>query len=157
MTEEVLISVGASQGRRVLAVGSLGTLGSFVAWIALAGQAPAGITLLLLVTAAAAMWAAWVLWRVTEHRLELTRSGLYSTDGTTLATVDAVAKVDRGTFAFKPSGGFLVHLNRPAPRAWAPGLWWRAGRTLGVGGVLPGGQARAMAELLQALRDDALP
>jgi hypothetical protein len=56
--------------------------------------------------------------------------------------------VERGAFAFKPSNGFLVRLDKPLGRGWAPGLWWRLGRLLGVGGVTSASQSKAMAEIL---------
>ena len=60
----------------------------------------------------------------------------------------AARSVDRGLFAFKPSNGFVVVLSQGGWRGWAPGLWWRLGRRLGVGGVTSAAQAKAMAEIL---------
>ena len=67
------------------------------------------------------------------------------------ARMDEIDRVERGAFAFKPSNGFLVHLKKPGHRAWQPGLWWRMGRKLGIGGVTPAGQAKFMADMI-ALR-----
>jgi hypothetical protein len=36
-------------------------------------------------------------------------------------------------------------------RLWAPGLYWRNGTFLGIGGVLSAGETKAMAEILTAL------
>ena len=65
-----------------------------------------------------------------------------------------IASVDRGAFAFKPSNGFTVRLKSPAPRAWLPGLWWRLGRRVGVGGATPGKAARDMADVITILLKD---
>jgi hypothetical protein len=40
-----------------------------------------------------------------------------------LARIDEIASLDRGTFAFKPSNGFLLRLSRKGTRVWRPGLW----------------------------------
>lgn len=99
----------------------------------------------------------WVLWSGNNLRvatldgLVLTRKGLSTTSGKMLARVENIDKVERGVLAFKPSNGFLVRLKEPDGRAWAPGLYWKIGRRLGVGGTLSGGQSRAMADLMAAL------
>lgn len=92
----------------------------------------------------------------TSGQIDLTRAGLRDSDGTLIAPIEAIQAVERGAFAFKPSNGFLVRLDLNAteedlPRVWRPGLWWRLGRRIGVGGVTPGNQTKIMAELLQAL------
>jgi hypothetical protein len=51
----------------------------------------------------------------------------------------------------KPSNGFTVVMETKQPRAWAPGLWWRVGRRVGVGGVTGASQTKFMAEQI-ALR-----
>ena len=74
-----------------------------------------------------------------------------------LAHLDEIKSVDRGAFAFKPSNGFLVVLKRRThSRAWQPGVWWRLGGYIGVGGVIPSHQSRLVAETIQIrLKEDA--
>ena len=85
------------------------------------------------------------------HGIVLTESELRSTEGDRIARVDEIEALDRGVLAFKPSNGFMVRTRTAQPRAWRPGLWWRVGRRVGIGGVTPGGQTKAMAEILAAL------
>ena len=59
--------------------------------------------------------------------------------------------VDRGVFAFKPSNGFLVRTREKAGNVWAPGLWWRLGRRVGVGGMTASAEAKFMSEILSAM------
>ena len=91
------------------------------------------------------------MWRATGRTIRLTEAGLEQSDGRILVAMDEIAGVERGLFAAKPSNGFLIRLERSYPLAWAPGLWWRWGRRLGVGGMTRAGEAKAIAELL-ALR-----
>jgi hypothetical protein len=44
----------------------------------------------------------------------------------------------------------MIRLKTPASRVWAPGLWWRFGKRVGVGGVTPAGQGKAMADVIAA-------
>ncbi|MGR3434089.1 MAG: hypothetical protein ACU0CO_04240, partial [Shimia sp.] len=71
--------------------------------------------------------------------------------GREIAALPEIASVDRGTFAFKPASGFLVHTARPLGAAWAPGLWWRVGRQVGIGGVTARHEAKLMGEVLAAM------
>jgi hypothetical protein len=89
--------------------------------------------------------------RATGHGLVLTERELRDSAGTVLARVEDMVSVDRGLFAFKPSNGFLLMTATRAERAWRPGLWWRFGRRIGVGGLAPARQTRAMAEIIATM------
>jgi hypothetical protein len=154
---QVIARIQASPIRRVFAVGMQGILGCLLLYLAfnedLAGF---GYRLFLIVGGALSLWSAQRLWRATSVALELTSLELRNTDGKVLALCENMTKVDRGLFAFKPSNGFMIHLDQKHPRAWLPGMWWCTGKRLGVGGVIPSGEAKFMAETVQmmiALRD----
>lgn len=145
-----LASVQASYGRRILGVGSLGGLGLLVLWTVLrAPPSELAYTVFMLVVAAAALYSAWRMWDATQIRLILTRErGLEIEGKEVLAPWDQIENVERGMLAFKPSNGFLITLKDKAPRAWAPGVYWRMGRKIGVGGVTGAGEGKAMADIL---------
>lgn len=128
----------------------LGGTGVLVIWLAITAPQSAPLwQTLLLAFGAGALWSAFRLWHATAQSLVLTTEELRSSDGTVLCRLDAIAGVDRGAFAFKPSNGFLLKLSAPSgPRRWAPGLWWRTGSRIGVGGVTPAAQGKVMAELI---------
>ncbi len=151
MSEDVLASVGASTPRRVMGVMMLATVGVFSVYIAGAGSPDFGWTLFLVGVGAGALWLAQRMWRATRHRIELTEQGLRSSDGTEIARIDEIEVLDRGFMAFKPSNGFVLRLSSVHGRNWQPGLWWRLGRRVGIGGVTPGSQSKAMSEILAAL------
>lgn len=148
--DEVLIAIGPSASRRFLGVGAMFALG--VLLLALVFEpASAFWRAAFLGMAILAFIAADRLRVSTKDRIELTREGIRTESGLQLARISNIKAVERGAFAFKPSNGFLVRLHEPDGRGWAPGLWWKRGRALGVGGVIPGGQSRAMAEILAAM------
>jgi len=95
-----------------------------------------------------AVWLAGALWRASGRALVFSKAGLAEEGGRIIAPIEAIEGVERGVFAFKPSGGFLVTLRAPMPAAWAPGLWWRLGRHVGVGGTVTPAAARAMADMI---------
>jgi hypothetical protein len=151
MTGEVLLTVEASGLRRVMGVAMLAVIGVTLLFVALSTPPSIGWLLFLLVVGVGALWLSVRMWQATSHKLELTEEELRCSDGTVIARVADIENIDRGFFAFKPSNGFLIRTTTPGTRVWLPGLWWRAGRRIGVGGVTPASQSKAMSEILAAM------
>jgi hypothetical protein len=149
MQERELAVISASPGRRFVGVGALYGLGALLIYLALAAP-PAGLhwQVFLLALGIGALVLAQFMWRSTAHSLVLTETELRESSGVVLARIDNIQKVDRGMFAMKPSNGFNILLKEPASRVWRPGLWWRLGRRVAVGGVTPGHQTRPVADIL---------
>ncbi|MFN3210138.1 MAG: hypothetical protein ACE369_14260 [Roseovarius sp.] len=150
--EEILAVMQASTGRRILGVGCLGVLGALLIWIGLTRPFDAlGWQAFIVLLGAAGIWMADAMRRATSERIELTRDTLRSSDGELIARIGEIETMDRGLFAFKPSNGFLLKAKTKAPARWRPGLWWRMGRRIGLGGVTPGHQSKVMSEMIAAL------
>ena len=73
---------------------------------------------------------------------------LYDDSGAEICHVDDVSELEKGLHLFKPSSGFVLKLKTKQPAAWSPGLWWRIGHRVGVGGATPGRRAKAMADAI---------
>jgi hypothetical protein len=149
---DVIAVLRPSPVRRALALAFTAGLGGLCLALAVARPPQAPLwTLVLVLVGGAALWLALRLAQATRGRIELSEAGLRDGDGRIIAPIARIAGVERGAFAFKPSNGFLIRLDAPAEAAWKPGLWWRFGRRIGVGGVTPGAQGRIMADALTAL------
>ncbi|MEP2031527.1 MAG: hypothetical protein ABJI96_22760 [Paracoccaceae bacterium] len=151
MENEVLATVEASAGRRWIGIGALGLLGVLLVYVTFTQPATLVWQAFLLSAGVLALWMADKMRRSTIWVIELTATELRDSRGAVLARVEDMEAVDRGVFAFKPSNGFLISLKSPGKRAWLPGLWWRIGRRIGVGGLTPGAQTRVMSERLATL------
>ncbi len=147
---EVLAEIPPRPARRYAAVAMTVILGALVLWIGVAlPQENLAYTVFLVALGAGCLWQARAIWNVSAHTLQLTRTDLREDSGRVLTTIDNVARVDRGAFAFKPASGFLVKLKEPVPPlVYAPGVWWRAGRTLAVGGVTGRQDGKTVADLM---------
>ncbi|WP_147112795.1 hypothetical protein [Tateyamaria sp. syn59] len=148
---EVIATISASQGRRILGIGSLWILSLMVIYVGVARPPELGWQLFLLGLGGGALWIAEKMRRATALTLELTPEELRDSTGQIVARTEDIHSIDRGMFAFKPSNGFLLRLNTSGDRAWRPGLWWRLGNRVGIGGMTPGHQAKFMAEILSAM------
>ena len=145
----VIARMTPSWARRTVGTGIIAALG--VLFLAMAVLQASGVTslmLTLLAMGSVAIWLAVRLWQSTAIGLELTREELRTTSGQVLIRVDEIKSVDRGVFAIKPASGFTIVTRSAGPRHWAPGLWWRAGKRIGIGGVTHRNEGRFMAELL---------
>ena len=131
-----LARLEVSPARRGFGVAMQGGLGLFLLYIV--AVQPLGNATASLILAAAGfgmLYFAWQFWSSTETGLVLTTEGLFGADGRVFCRFEDIEKVDRGLFAFRPSGGFVIICKQRVKRGWAPGLW--CGR-LGGGSVLAG-------------------
>ncbi len=149
--QEVLATVQASTGRRVLGIGLMCALAVMVIYVAIKTPPALGWQIFLVVMGAGSLMVAKEMRKSTASVLELTQDELRDTSGTVLVRLEDVVSIDRGAFAFKPSNGFLLRLSKPYPRGWRPGLWWRGGKRVGVGGMTPGRQTKYMSDIIAVM------
>jgi hypothetical protein len=150
--EPVLARLDPSQPRRV--IGTMVQVALGVVLISLAVSFPReqmALRLAMLVLGGLVFYGTYLTWRATAGGLVLTASGLRDDTGKLLAEIANVREVSRGAFALKPSHGFSLVLYRGMGFAWVPGLWWRIGKRVGIGGVTPSQPARFMAETIAAM------
>ena len=149
MPDDVIARIRPTPARRALALLMLFGLGGMLIYLALAAPpAHLGWQVFLLAVGAGALVLGERMRRATSKSVELTEEELRVSDGTVLARMEDIVGLDRGLFAFKPSNGFVVLVAEPGPAAWAPGLWWRIGRRIGIGGVTPSAEGKFAAELI---------
>ncbi|MEM8659146.1 MAG: hypothetical protein AAGF22_13705 [Pseudomonadota bacterium] len=153
--DDPIAVLSVSPPRRYFATGVQAGLGILL--ILVAGQLPSptpfGI-LALLAFGGMALWAAYAMFQATTRSVVLTREALTDSEGEVIATLDQIQSVDSGFFAFKPSNGFLLRLKERGPRRWVPGVWWRMGTRVGIGGATNGKAARDMANIIQLIMTD---
>lgn len=146
--KEVLATVAASAGRRALGLGMLVALAVLVIYVAVSTPPSLGWQMFLIAMGTGSLMIANAMRKSTHNRLELTRAELRDDAGTLLVRIEDISSIDRGAFAFKPSNGFVLRLKKSYPKAWRPGLWWRAATRIGVGGMTPMRETKYMAEMI---------
>lgn len=144
----VLARVAPSTGRRVLGIGMMAFLAVLVIYVAITTPPSLGWQIFLIALGAVSLMIANAMRLSTRNGLELTRAELRDDTGTVIVRLEDVTSIDRGAFAFKPSNGFLLRLDKPYNRAWQPGLWWRSASRVGVGGMTPMRSTKYMAEVI---------
>ncbi|MEL7462830.1 MAG: hypothetical protein AAFN79_02110 [Pseudomonadota bacterium] len=132
---------------------------AFFLTVAIAGRASATNPIVMFINLPAALALAWFGYAMaTAKASSVTFDGETLTDdaGVVICALEDIHSVERGFALFKPSGGFALLLKEEKPRAWSPGLWWRIGQRVGIGGATPGRSSRNMADAItiaMAMRD----
>lgn len=148
----IMLQVAPAPVRRTAVSGVMAFLGLWGLWLALSdGGAETGLRLLLAILGVAATLAAVTLLRATDVTLTLDDAGLTDSRGRVLARLDEVVAVERGALSLAPTGGFVLRLATAGPAHWVPGVWWRVGTRVGVGGTTPRLKTREMAQLIEAM------
>lgn len=147
-----LARLEVSPVKRIFAVGLQAGMGLLLLYlVATQPQATLGWRAILTMFGFVLLFFAWRFWLATGAYLFLTADGLFSSSGRHFCTLAEIAKVDRGFFAFRPSGGFLVATKHPVQRGWAPGLWWTFGKSIGVGGATSRPAGKQMADIISVM------
>ena len=146
---DVIAEMYAPPARRWLGLGMLYLLGAMLIVLAFV-HPPRGLSWLgfLIATGGFVLWGAERMRQATAVGIRLTDSALTETTGQVIIALEDIDAVDRGLFAFKPSNGFLIKARTRMTRVWRPGLYWVAGRYIGVGGVTSRAQAKLMSETI---------
>ena len=147
----VYARVQASAGRAIFAYGVLFVLGALVIYATLMQPPSGGWMIFMLGFGGLMIWVAEKQRRAAKLEILLTADEVVDSQGRLLARLDDITSVSRGALAIKPSNGFTLVTRDRAPRAYVPGMWWRIGRRVGVGGITGAGQTKFMAEQI-ALR-----
>jgi len=143
--------VQASPGRAVFAYGVLFGLGAIVLYIAIAFPPAPAWMVFMIAFGVLMLWLAEKQRRAAKLEILLMEDEVVDSDGRVLARIADVTGVSRGALAFKPSNGFTLITRDRGAGAYVPGIWWRFGRRVGVGGITGAGQTKFMAEQI-ALR-----
>jgi hypothetical protein len=149
--DEILAVAHVSPGRRWLGLGALYGLALFLIYLLFSAPPSLPYVVVIIALSGGFLWFAERLRRGTARHLVLTSEVLRDSSGIILVSVANMEAIDRGMFAFKPSNGFLIRSKTKAPSMIYPGLWWRLGRQIGVGGMIAAHQTKPMAEIIQVM------
>jgi len=150
--DEILIGVDASPIRRLIGVMALLALCAIVLWHGYQRYSDSGEGLITMLIALAGIYGALRFWQSSSIGLVLTPTELRETGGRQVVRVADITSVNREAFGIiKPTNGFVIVTRESLPAAISPGIWWRLGRRIGIGGLTGAGEGKAMAELLQEM------
>ena len=147
--QDPIVTISSSPVRRMFSIGILMLLGGMLIYLAFAVPlASVARQIGLIVIGIGVLILGDKLRRSTALSIVLSESGISDSSGRQLCRMEDIAGIDRGAFAIKPANGFMLRTKNPLGRHWSPGLWWRFGRRIGVGGATSCSESKMMAEVI---------
>jgi len=154
---DIIVKIQPSPARRLFGVVILSLSALVMLNFAFAGATHSvAMKFTLFVMAVVFLWQAQANLRFGNASLILTREGLFDDKGTLICRLSNMTLIDRGWFSFKPSNGFLIRLREAEKWKWSPGIYWRIGRRLGVGGSISPSQTKEMSDKLVLLMQEKI-
>lgn len=149
MEQKVIAEIKASPLRRYVSVGVMFLAGALLVYAGTVGAEGSLLWKVTLVGLGIVILLFAERFRVsTSLSVFLTEAGLHDSTGRVLCGLDDILTLDKSAFSLKPNDGFLIKLKSPPGRAYVPGMWWRFGRFLGVGGVTQKNHTKFVADYL---------
>lgn len=140
----------ASKIRRVLACGVLVVIGGMFWWVGMQDDQMGWPSRAMMAGFGALwLWGAFELWRGTAGAVILNDTGIVDSSGAQVTSIENIAAIERGIVSMKPSHGMLLKLSESGSAKWVPGLWWRLGARVGIGGLTAKRDTRLFAEALE--------
>jgi len=137
--------------RRWFGVFSLGLPAFLIAALLVQGAITNVLSVILLLIVAAVFGsAAYRMATVPDAGIVFDGHSLSTEDGVLLAAIEDIAEVQTGIFAMRPSNGFTLIMKKAGKMPTRPGIYWRQGRHMGVGGLLRAAEAKSIGKAIQA-------
>lgn len=150
--DAVIASATPTLPRRILGTAIIGVLGMMILALAKSASAQSnGAALVLVLIGVGFLVLSFRFWQTTASGLVLTASEIVETSGRRVVSLGDIDCLKRGTFAAKPATGFALILKGRGSAGWSPGLWWRLGARVGIGGALSRAELRAMSDRIEEL------
>ena len=75
-------------------------------------------------------------------------SGLFNIDGSVICEIDDIERIDVSPYTFKSANGFIVILKTKSSFKSIPGLYWRLGKRLSIGGLVSKNESKFLSQTL---------
>lgn len=149
------MKIQASVSRRLFSVLLLSLSAAVMIYFAFTDPAQSVVLRLVLLSLAGVfLWQVQANLRFPNAALILKRDGLYDDQGEIICSLSNIALIDRGWFSIKPSNGFLLRLHEKTSVKWLPGVYWRIGKRMGVGGAISPAQTKEFSDKLLLLQQE---
>ena len=101
-----------------------------------------------------ALWFKRFLKRYSKVGFQINSTGLYDLETNLICKIDDIHKVDVSPYTFKSANGFIVFSKTKSKFRSVPGLYWRLGNRISIGGLISKNESKFLSTTLLALIDE---
>ena len=94
------------------------------------------------------LWFRRFLKRFSKVGFLINQSGLFNLDGSIICEIGDIEKIDVSPYTFKSANGFIVILKTKTSFKSIPGLYWRLGKRLSIGGLVSKTESKFLSQAL---------
>ena len=94
------------------------------------------------------LWFIRFLKRYSKIGFLINQSGLFNIDGSVICKIDDIERIDVSPYTFKSANGFIVILKTKSSFKSIPGLYWRLGKRLSIGGLVSKNESKFLSQTL---------
>ena len=95
-----------------------------------------------------AIWFRSFLQRYSKVGFLINQSGLFNLDGSIVCEIGDIERIDVSPYTFKSANGFIVILKTKSSFKSIPGLYWRLGKRLSIGGLVSKNESKFLSHTL---------
>ena len=95
-----------------------------------------------------ALWFTRFLKRYSKVGFLINQSGLFNLDGSIICEIGDIEIIDVSPYTFKSANGFIVILKTKNSFKLIPGLYWRLGKRLSIGGLVSKTESKFLSQAL---------
>ena len=95
-----------------------------------------------------AFWFRSFLKRYSKVGFLINQSGLFNLDGSIICEIGDIERIDVSPYTFKSANGFIVILKTKSSFKSIPGLYWRLGNRLSIGGLVSKNESKFLSQTL---------
>ena len=94
------------------------------------------------------LWFIRFLKRYSKIGFLINQSGLFNLDGSIICKMDDIERIDISPYTFKSANGFIVILKTKSSFNLTPGLYWRLGKRISIGGLVSKSESKFLSQTL---------
>ena len=95
-----------------------------------------------------ALWFKSFLNRYSKMGFLINQEGLFNLDKSLICRIDEIDQIDTSPYTFKSANGFIVILKTKNSFKTVPGLYWRLGKRISIGGLIAKNESKFVSSTL---------
>ncbi len=103
---------------------------------------------LILLTIVLGIWLKRFLKKFSKIGFLINELGIFNLDESIICKIENIKKIDVSPYTFKSANGFIIFQKTKGSFKIVPGLYWRAGKRISIGGLISKNESKFLSSTL---------